>query len=261
MSIATKIGKASSYFFFFGFVTGKLKYFPAAFVSSILNLTSILFYLTGYSIWFIACHFFPDAPPLSKEWYEFAQFKEQYIYAATLGITASIICIFAITAPMLLIPAAWLFFCSNIIWAVGEYNKLHNPPDNDDSYSHGYQQNYSTYAIIMSVITFIASTGTTLSLIFPPFCIPILTVSVLVCMGLGIVAGQYWFEANFGDHEKTTTSHQQMNPSLGNTLKPQITHSPEPVHTKRLFSTLSDTPNARIKPTIEAEKPGFTLKT
>lgn len=235
MSTTSILGKVSSFFFFSGFVFAKIQYLPFPVVAPAFNAVSLLFYAMAYSVWFLSSHFHPNHDPEEKEWYGFAQFKEQHLFAATIGLLATTLSIAGIFVPILLVPAAWLFFASNLMWTIGEYHKLKNPPLYDEEYSHTYQQSYFYYAITMSCISAVAGLSATSVFLFPPLTIPILVVSAIIVIGLSVLAGELWLDYTFGNHKPTlgtTNSHYQMNQTLGAQVQPEQAPLLAPYHTK-----------------------------
>ncbi|KGP64434.1 hypothetical protein EP47_11755 [Legionella norrlandica] len=220
MSDNTKLSKASTYFFFSGFFISKIRYLPFIILSPLLNLVSLFLYLIGYSLWFIASHFYPSQGKIEKEWYGFAQFKEQHLYAAALGLAATVISIIAIFSPILLLPAGWIFAGGNILWTISEYHKLNNPPVDEKDYVHERQSKYVSYALTISLISIVTSASTTLTFLFPVITLPILVATSFLCIGLGAWAVEYWLESNFGDSQACIVmdeSYKQMNNQLGKT--------------------------------------------
>jgi hypothetical protein len=257
----SKISSASSYFFVSGFIIGKIQYFPFPLVVSITNLLSLACYLMGYSLWFVSSHFNPEHPPLENEWYGFTQFKEQYLYAATLGIIATLMSACAIAFPVLAIPAAWLFVVSNATWTIGEYHKLQNPPDYDPNYSHSRQDTYLSYAITMTAIGLITATSVSLSFLFPAIIVPVVAVSAIICLGLGVLAADYWLDCTFNDHKPgipENHSYTHMQQSFGPALNSQSQNAPVPHHGNKLFQTddkhseqpIIDVPASSIPPCV-----------
>ncbi|HAT6936416.1 TPA: hypothetical protein JBL19_05860 [Legionella pneumophila] len=240
----TKLNNASSYFFISGFIISKIQYIPIALVSSALNLMSLLFYLIGYSLWFIASHFYPGQAKKNQEWYEFAQFKEQYLYAAALGLIATTISMMAIFSPIMLVLSGWLFFGSNIIWTIGEYNKLNNPPSSEENFSKDRQNAYVSYALSMSVIGFITAASTTAAFFIPVITIPLFIITTIICIGVGALALEYWLESKFGDYQPDISmdeSYKQMSNNLGKKIHLEPNPTPEPYHgTKPLHSAPHD---------------------
>lgn len=249
MRDVSKLSSASSYFFVSGFIIGKIQYFPIPLVVSVTNLLSLACYFMGYGLWFVSSHFYPEHTPMDNEWYGFTQFKEQYLYAATLGIIATVMSACAIAFPVLAIPAAWLFVISNSIWAVGEYHKLQNPPTYDPKYSHSRQDTYLSYAITMTAIGTITALSVTLSFLFPAIMIPVVVISAITCLGLGVLAADYWLDCAFNDHKAgfpTDHSYKQMQQSFGPTLNTQSQSSPAPHQGDALFQTANVQPDETL---------------
>ena len=233
MSTASNLGKASGFFFISGFVTAKAQNLPIPVLSSALNIISLLFYITGYALWFIGSHFYPEHAIEKDEWYGFAQFKEQYLFAATLGLIATSFSVAAFFAPPLLIPATWLFLASNILWTTGEYHKLSSPPLNDENYSHSYQKVYSSYATTMTSISAVTALAATLSFLFPPIALSVIILSTIINVGLGALVAELWLNHTFGGHKPTPiiqSSHNQMNNALGPKVIYEEINSPAPFH-------------------------------
>ena len=71
VSIASYLNNASSFFFFSGFVIGKLQNLPIPVVSTILSATSTLCYLLGYGLWFLTSRFYPGQEIDRTKWHGF----------------------------------------------------------------------------------------------------------------------------------------------------------------------------------------------
>ncbi|RUR12296.1 hypothetical protein [Legionella sp. km772] len=229
------IDKLSSISFFLSLVASKVQYIPAVTIATpFLNLITFGLSLIGYSMWYVASRFYPEQYPRDKEWYGFASFKEQNAYAAFLGIGAAVLSIVAISIPVWAIPAAWLFFSSNVVWAIGEYHKLKNPPA-DEEYSKSYQKSYLSYALAMTSVGLSTALSATAIFLFPLQTIPILAVSGLISIAMSLIAAEYWLNYNFEAHKKTPLpSYNKMSHGLGPTLEYSNTQSPEPYHSPRL---------------------------
>ena len=215
-----------------------------------LNLTSLLLYLAGYTLWYVSSHLYPDHQPEYTEWYGFAQFKEQNTYAASLGILAALVSMAAIALPVLALPAAWLFFSGNAIWTIGEYHKLKNPLK-DEHYSETYQRSYLSYALAMTTIGLIGALAATLIFIFPTISIPALALSGVLSLGLGLVALDFFLDFKFGDHKKTPgikTSYDKMTNELGASLQLEDTPSPAPHQGKELFVSIAPDKEDELTP-------------
>lgn len=222
-----KLGKASSYFFFAGFVLSKTQYIAIPGVSLILGIAALGFNLVAYLLWLTATFFYPNHRKLENEWFAYDDFSEQHQTAAAIGVMATLLGIGAISLPVLLIPATWLIFSSNLIWSTGEYHKLKNPPPSDDVFSESFQSTYISYALTMSSIAFITATGTTLAFMFPPIAIHVFLVSSILCMGLGVLAADCWLNYTFGIHKPTpiVPSYTQMKTALGPSVAPQPSYT------------------------------------
>lgn len=208
-------------------------------VASIFKLISLGFNLIACCIWFLASHFHPGHELKHEKWYGFAPFKIQYLISATLGILGSVIGLCAIFFPFLIIPSVWLFFCSNVIWSMGEYHKFKSPPLEDPLYSHRYQKTYFSYAITMTAIGFTTALATSLIVIFPPIAMLVLIVATTISIGLGLLAAQYWLEFNLGFHPKTNAkkdSYHQMQEVLGVKKTSLMDNTPRPYHTASSLS-------------------------
>lgn len=262
-NIRKTLDKISSLSFFFSLIASKIQYIPIVTIATpILNLLALSLTFLGYSLWFVASHFYPDHYPKYTEWYGFAPFKEQNTYAAFLGIGAALLSIIAITLPALAIPAAWLFFSSNIIWAIGEYHKLKNPPA-DESYSKSYQKSYLSYAIAMTSVGLTSAIAATIIFLFPIHTIPVLAVSSLMSIALSIVAAEHWFDYSFGTHKKTPVSevsHDKMAHGLGPAIENSESPSPAPYHSPRLLEKAKPSPSMEIEIELrERESPTCNL--
>ena len=259
VSTTSKLGKVSSFFFFSGFVCGKIKLLPIPVVSAAFNIISLVFYMMGYGVWFIASHFYPSHTQTEEEWYGFAQFKEQYLFAATLGFLATALSIAGFFVPVLIIPAAWMFVASNFMWTSGEYHKLNNPPL-DENYSHTYQKTYTSYALTMTTISIVAALSTTAIFLFPPVTVPVLILSAFIVVGLGALAAENWLDYTFGDRKPTPviqTSHSQMNHSLDPRVSLEDTYSPAPYHGDDLLKSSEDSQS----PLLETDDTPLCIQT
>lgn len=206
--------------------------------------------MLGYGVWFIGSHFHPEHTYNEEEWYGFAQFKEQHLFAATLGLIATVLSIAGIFVPVLLIPAAWMFLGSSCMWATSEYHKLNNPHPQEEDYSHTYQKAYFKYALTLAGMSLVTAVCTTLIFLFPPLTIPILIGSGIVIAGLSVVAAEMWLNYTFGNHKPTpvpSTSHQQMIERLGPKQELEETNSPAPYHGESLLHTDQPTSDTQLE--------------
>jgi hypothetical protein len=235
----TPLNKISGFFFFTGFVIEKIQYLPIMVVSTVVNILSQVSYMLGYATWFLASHFYPSEAPKKNEWFGFAQIKEQYLIASTLGFIASCFSVAALFVPVLLIPVSWLFLSGNILWTFGEYHKLHNPPKDDKDYSERYQSTYLNYVIATTGISAIGAIGITLAFIFPPIAVSVFIISTILTIGLMGLSLEIWLDFNFNDHKPTPvkTSHEQMTLTLGPKIASENTKSEVPYHNNILLQS------------------------
>ncbi|QMT60430.1 hypothetical protein [Legionella sp. PC997] len=254
MTVAQKLDKASGIFFFAGFLLSKLQYIPFPLAASIFRFLSLGVYGLAYLSWFTACHLHPDHPEHYRKWYGFAQIKEQFIFSSAIGFTATVISVAAIFVPALFPPAAWLFLLGNIIWAIGEYHKLKNPPPADENFSSTRQKAYVSYAVTSTAISLVAALAATFILLFPPLAIPITIFSLLICVGLGALAFEFWLNANLGQHEPDLRPDSYF--EMTETLKPSpsLDHSNSPEPEPSCFNGLFSDPPKQSQPSKSSVK-------
>ncbi len=223
------LDSTSGYFFLTGFITARLKNIPIIVVSSAFNLVSLFAYLVGYVAWYLAALLYPDHPRKHNYWYGFAQFKEQYQIAALLGAIATIMCLMV---PLLIIPTAWLYAVSNLIWSISEYHKKENPSLNDEQYSSTRQSLYLHYALLVttsSILTAIAAT----TVLFPPAAFVVITATTIISVGLTMASLYYWGTCIFCDHPPDRVAHSysklsdQLSFALDDVPAPDNTPVPE----------------------------------
>ncbi|WP_454780877.1 hypothetical protein [Legionella sp. WA2022007384] len=245
MTIAQKLDRASGIFFFAGFLLSKLQYIPFPLAAAIFRFLSLGIYSLAYLCWFTACHLHPDHPEHYRKWYGFAQIKEQFLYSSIIGFTATIISVAAIFVPALFPPAAWLFLLGNILWSIGEYHKLKNPPP-DENFSSTRQSAYLSYAKTSTVISLVAATAATFIFLFPPAAIPITIFSLLICVGLGALAFEFWLNCNFGQHEPDhANSYYEMTETLGPSVSEEHSNSKSPEPEPSCFSGFFSNPKQK----------------
>lgn len=223
--------------FLLGMLTSKLQLLPVSIAKPFFNLASLVLSLTGYSFWYIASYFIPDHKPKYSEWYGFAAFKEQNSMAAFFGILGTFISMGAIALPFLTIPAVWLLFASNVIWAVGEYHKYKNPLKGE-LYAESHQKSYFSYALVMSAIGLIGAITATLIFAFPSIAIPAFIVSGILSLALGLLGAQLWLDFTFGDHKKMIfgeNSYDKINNELGVNKQLEVDPLCSPTHSQQLF--------------------------
>ena len=234
MSTTFSLNKITTLFFGAGFVFLKVQQLPIPVFSLVVKIIAFVLYLIAYSLWLIRMLIDPDEKAEQDQWYNFAQFKEQFGLSALLGILGCALSIVGVFFPIFLLPAAWLFLIGNSIWTIGEYHKFNIPPAHDPLYSHSHQKAYLSYAVYITSMTLITTIVTTVTFIFPVTSIPLLICSSLICLGLGLLAWERWIEANYGEHppnQELSESYEQMdyllNPNLAKSHEQSITHTKE----------------------------------
>jgi hypothetical protein len=216
VSKESNYNKASSIFFFSGFLLSKIQYVPFIIASSFTSLAALLLYMMGYGLWFVGIR---GAPP-NPEWSPFANLKSKFLYAAVLGLLASTISVLALINPLFLVPAAWLYFASNVLWVGGEYYKLHTPEPHSSPAAIESQKHYFNYSITISTIGFVTAVATTISFFIPPITLPVILISSIICIGLGCMSFEYWLESKTTsqpnkDIELIEISHSKIHSKLG----------------------------------------------
>ncbi|MDI9818832.1 hypothetical protein, partial [Legionella sp. PL877] len=241
MKNTRKIDKASSVFFFLGFVTSQLRHSSFLLLAVSANIASLLFYSIGYVLWLIACQLYPEHPPHRDYWYGFAQLKNQHRTAAALGGAALVCCLLGFAFPIALLFASWLFLLSNIIWCIGEYHKKQNPPTYDHNYSSTQQEAYLRYAVISTLMSLVPAITASICLFFPPATLFALLISVSLGFLLGTSALCSWIDCNLNEH------------------KPDMLQKhPELIES---YDILSQTLGAGQKPASEENNPSFQQST
>ncbi|MBI2785279.1 MAG: hypothetical protein HYX60_02780 [Legionella longbeachae] len=116
------------------------------------------------------------------------------------------------------------------VGSIGEYHKLHNPPINDSQFSKTRQHAHLSFTIMLSLISLISAIATTVIFLLPPIALSISIFSVLLCVGLGISAFEFWLDSNFGSHKPPPIpgSYHQMSKKLLQSCTPIPENSPEP---------------------------------
>ncbi|MDR3501830.1 MAG: hypothetical protein P4L79_04530 [Legionella sp.] len=244
--------KSSGPLFFTGFIASKLQYVPFAAAAAAFRFISLGLYLIAYSFWFAASYNQSEHERADKEWYGFAQIKEQFLFSSLAGFIATVVSVAAIFVPALFPPAAWLFVLGNTLWTIGEYHKLNNPPKDQD-FSYSQQEAYTSYAVSTSIISVISAISATIMFLFPPITMALSIFTILVCAGFGVLACEYLLDYNFGDHPTTfTSSADAMEKGLGAGVSPQNnpSHTHEPVHTKKIFQDASPVVQENLNPVV-----------
>lgn len=207
MTVEKILSKSSGGLFFSGFMLSKLQYLPFPVVSAAFRFISLGLYLLGYISWFVASLLQPDHKHHHDKWYGFAKIKEQFLLSSCIGFIGAILSVVAVFIPILFPPAAFIFFLGNIIWTIGEFHKLKNPPGHDEHFSSTQQKSYVHYAVTTTAISLITAVAATLMVIFPAMTLTITIFSLLVCVGLGALAFEFWLDTNFGKHSPTHTQY------------------------------------------------------
>lgn len=188
------LDKLSGYLFLIGFLAAKLRAVPIVLLSVIFNYITFITYIVGYLFWYLAAIMYPSYPRKSDHWYGFAKFKEQYLLAAAIGLIASLLCAIM---PSMVIPAAFLYVLSNVVWTISEFHKKNNPPNNEDNYSPTRQKFYIRYALLITMGSVLTAVSLVLFTIFPAATVPILMISSI--LGGGIIMGiaYHWYVCTF----------------------------------------------------------------
>ena len=197
------LDRISGYFFLAGFVLYRLKNVPVI-GATIINLAALAAYLIGYVMWFVATLCYPNQPRRADAWYGFAQFKEQFTAASLLGAMATI---FSLVYPTLLLPALWLFTASNLKCNIGEYHKMHNPPQYDPNYSTARQTMYLRYAFLVTSTSALTALACTLALAAPAFAYISLMTAAVIGNFLTIAALYYCQRSTFDTFEVDNVNH------------------------------------------------------
>ena len=200
---AHKFDAISGNLFLLGMVTSRFREIPIPIVSSLILFLSMLAYLVGYTLWFVASMLHPPYARKPDSWLGFASFRTQYQVAAILGIAAAIMWFFF---PIMIIPAAWLFLISNLIWTISEHHKKINPPPDHitDLEKLKYIQRQSVYCQYTKIATFISlmtAVGLTLALIFPPAAAGILIVTGILGIFCTVISLGFLMKASCGKFE------------------------------------------------------------
>jgi hypothetical protein len=245
MSKAKYLENASGACFFSGFMLSKLQYLPFPIIAAILRFVSLGIYLIGYIMWFIACLLQPEYKRKGAKWYGFAMLKDQLLFSSLIGFIATIISLIAIPIPFLFPAAAWLYTLGNALWAIGEYHKLHNPPEEDKQFSYKKQNAYFKYSVTMTLISLVTAIASSLIIALPLATIPITVFSACICVGLGAFAFENWLEATFGEHKTGSNSK--------NHIKTTTNEAPPPENIPKPESELKPDPKSESEPESEPE--------
>jgi len=200
---ATKLDRISTLFFVIGGFFSQTKLIPLGPYNAVLYSISMFFNFTAYFIWLISSRLYPDEPKLNR-WYGFAKYKNQHLSAALFGILSLIAGGLSFAFPFMLIPAAWLFVFSDLVWFIGEYHKFQNPNTRDKD-CNGKQQNaYLTYVALMTMIATVIAIATMLTVFIPTFTALIAFFSTITCLTLGLFAIEKLFYFSMSKTELST---------------------------------------------------------
>jgi hypothetical protein len=226
------LNNASGGLFFSAFMLSKLQYIPLPLVSAIFRFISLGLYMLGYVAWFFASYFQQEHKEHQDKWYGFAKIKEQFLLSSFIGFIGALVSIGAVFLPILLPFAAALFLLGNIIWAIGEFHKYRNPPAHDDNFSLTRQKSYVAYAATATSISFVALVSCILMMTLPFIALPITIFSLVLYVGLGALALEFWLNSYSGNHEKFSfkSSSSVVTDGLGCVY--QEDNSPKPGHHK-----------------------------
>lgn len=255
MNKAQKFNTASGFFFFFGFIVSKLQYLPFSPVSALLPFISLALYLGGYTAWFSANLLESGSKKFSpKEWQYFIQTKIHFMIASLIGIIATGLSLAAVFVPVIFPPAAWIFFLGNLFWIAGEYYKLKNPHQ-EKNFCLKQQEAKFNYAITTATMALITALAATLIFLFPPLIVPITVFSVLLSIGLGILAFEFFLKASFPPNksEETPKSSRKIERPLEIELTPQNRLNLEPLHSPPLFSQQTKKRDSETNPILSTQ--------
>jgi hypothetical protein len=193
VKLAERLDTASAVFFCLGFVASQLQYSPFTLLSALSSVSALFLYSIAYSIWLVACYLYPNYPREKNHWYGFAEIKKQQLLAAAIGAMAIIIYLVGLILPVLLVPASWLLFISNLAWCIGEYHKQHNPSF-QKKYSKIKQASYVYYAAVNTLTTLVPAVAATIALFFPPAALFACFISTILGVCLGSMGIYCWLE-------------------------------------------------------------------
>lgn len=229
LPVVNLLSKVSGFFFTAGFILANIKYIIPLFVIPITQFLSLISNAIAYALNLLGSYFRPEYQAQEK-WYGFDSFKNQFSYAALLGFYGAIINIGALYVPILIIPAAWLFFTGNLMTSISEFHKLKTPFFTEENYSSLRQNKQVSHALILAATALVAALSTTLIFIFPMATAFILGGSTLLTLGLGALNVRYWLEINWSHFENTQSlieSYDHITQELGSDV-PRTVEEPLP---------------------------------
>lgn len=253
-SLAKHLDKGSGYLFFIGFTASKLRNIPIGVVAIIFNLISLLTYLIGYIMWHIAALLYPHYPRKQTHWYGFSAFKTQYEVAALIGLVSAITAIICLAAPVLILPTAWLYAISNMVWLVSELHKKNHPPPYDEHFSSVKQLHYLRYSTLATVSSLVTAVGLTVGLFLPPVAFAVVTAATVISIAVTIVGLYYWGKCVFGTYEPDKIAHTYQ---LVDKLGGKCTHGNNQEQQNNLDDDPEDTPTPLSDPrSVSPQSPG-----
>jgi len=180
--IAGAFDMASGLAFYTGMACMRVRDVPNPVVSLAFTIIALSAYLIGYGAWLLAALLYKEDKPKTERWYGFTLYKKQIIVAAMIGLIATIL---SLAMPELFAATACLFFISNLIWAVGEYHKIHNKDLHGPGFSTNKQKIYFVYAGLTTFISLMTASMATTILLYPDILLLSFPVVGLVS-GIGI---------------------------------------------------------------------------
>lgn len=248
------LNKASGGLFFSAFMLSKLQYVPIPLVSAVFRFFSLGLYILAYASWFFSSYFQPEYKQHHEKWYGFAKIKEQFLLSSFVGFIGAVVSIGAVFFPPLLPLAACLFLLGNIIWVIGEFHKYRNPPAHESDFSITRQKSYVAYAATATSISLVAAISCILMITLPFLALPITLFSLVLYVGLGALALEFWINSYSGDHKKFTAKSSSSNvlDALGVPYQEDNKAKVEPLHSKHLFDSIELQPMTTVK-TLEAD--------
>lgn len=191
------LNRTSVAFFLLGFIADKLRFVPVALVSTIANLAALFFNFLGYLAWFAASKLYPEHPKLKQVKFGLNQFKTQNKISALLGGIAIITAAIALALPVLLIPTAWLFALSSVVWVYSEYNKKQHPFPGDKEFSSKRQSLFLRFALALTTLSVLTAVAATLSFVFPMAAPIVLTISAIATIYMIAIIFYFWVDFTF----------------------------------------------------------------
>lgn len=207
---ASKIDIASATFFVIAFMFAKSQFLLPSFLAMISNLISLSLYFIGYILWSIAALCFPQNKAPKKPLLGIQDFKQPYLAASLLGFLATVCCVLALSAPIFLLPAAWIYFLSNCLWCLAELHKMIHPPFWTAENPPQKQQYHFIYTSLICFLSFLSAVATTLTFCIPAATMSLFIASVVIGAVLGFVALSFWFAYSLSGPTQKRLSYQDI---------------------------------------------------